>query len=201
MNLGMPATNMITRWLVFLAIAALAGIIGRSDIAFGTQARANSNEQLPFDKNRYHPYAHPFPQIIQANDYGTIQAIETLEDTFGPHEFETMSCGTIMHVFTVRDVRVPYVVVGAIPYRSKDTVVLFKTLERVFAGLSRTHSCDGTRGEHHPSRAYRRITTIEFDFGANVLELSSLSNGSDDPERLYVLDVIPRNQSFFWGSF
>jgi hypothetical protein len=187
------------RLLTFLVMAVVAGFIGRDVPVFGMPPETNSDDLSTFDKNKYRPAGNPFPQIIQADDYATIRAIETLERTLHLSFLETISCEKLIHVVTVvRNGPEQFVLIGSSKYSSDDTIVVFETFERIVADLTRRHSCDGGRAEHHAARAYRRITIIDVDFGPNVVELESLSNGPDDSERLYVLDVVPRKESFFW---
>lgn len=44
------------------------------------------------------------------------------------------------------------------------------------------------------------MTVIGFDFGPNILALEAFSNGQDDDERLYVLSLVARKESVFWGG-
>jgi hypothetical protein len=77
-------------------------------------------------------------------------------------------------------------------------LVLFATLKRILTDLSKTGMCAGVRFDQFATRAYAKRTILEFDFGTTIVVLDSFSNGPSDGERLYVLDIVDRKESFFW---
>lgn len=128
---------------------------------------------------------HPFPQIIQAHDYPTIEAIETLVDDLERVGTDTVSCSAAQSILSRRS------------YTAESTVTLFSTLERLLADLSKTRPCAAVGFSRFSTRAYKTRSVVEFDFGPTVLVIDASSNGPDDNERLYVLDTLERNES--WG--
>jgi hypothetical protein len=86
------------------------------------------------------------------------------------------------------------------PYSSRNTVVLFATLKKLLADLSKREKCAGIQANQFSTRAYKKRTILAFDFGDNIVELDTLSNGPKDEERLYTLDLVSRKDSFFWGK-
>jgi hypothetical protein len=74
---------------------------------------------------------------------------------------------------------------------------LFTTLKRILTDLSETDIPSVVRFGQFPTRAYARRTIVEFQFGQTVVVVDSFSNGPTNSERLYVLDIVHRNESFF----
>lgn len=161
-------------------------------------------------RDSYRPYAHRYPQIIQAHDYPTIEAIEALFRSLKMLGNGDISCepGTTGIILKQRNdarlvaLTVPEkgpVSIAERTYPARETLVLFTTLKRILTGLSKTSMCSGVRFDQFATRAYAKRTIVEFDCGATTVVLESLSNGPSDAERLYVLDVVDRRESFFWG--
>jgi len=160
--------------------------------------------------DEYRPYAHPYPQIIQASDYSTIEAIEALArelEKLGDAEVSWETGGTSILFKHPRDpgldiaVDVPEkgpVSVAKRSYPADNTIVLFRTLKKVLMDLSTTTKGYRARFDHFPTRAYEKRTIVEFDCGPKIVVLESFSNGPGDGERLYILDVVARTESYFW---
>ncbi len=89
------------------------------------------------------------------------------------------------------------VTIGNHHYRDHNTVILFTTLKKVLAALSMKTSCSGVQADQFSTRGYKKRTIFGFDFGPNIVELDSLSNGPHSEERVYVLDIVTRKESFF----
>ena len=152
-----------------------------------------------FDGSVYRPYAHPFPQIIQNGDYPTIQAIESLRRTLGRHADASIPCDVAMRAIRLNQSPAAGVEIGRRWFTSQLTISLYSTLKHLVADLSAKRACAGARIDQFATRAYRRRTVIEFDFGDDVITLDAMSNGRTNQERLYILDVVPRSESYFWG--
>ena len=159
-------------------------------------------------KDRYRPYVHPYPQIIQANDYATIEAIEGIFSSLKKLDHDIPSCevtntniiirrrndaGTVLEIPEKGPIRI-----AERSYSAAETMVLFATLKRVLADLSETNTCFAVRFAQLATRAYAKRTIVEFQFGEIVVVVVSFSNGPSSGERLYILDIAHRNQSFFW---
>jgi hypothetical protein len=157
-------------------------------------------------KESYRPYSHPFPQIIQASDYPTIEAIEALAHDMNVQR-SAVACasGKVLELrsseanqsilILVRNGRVSF---SGHEYSNDKTLALFSTLQRILGDLSPT-PCVATRADQFATRAYKRRSILEFDLGSTVLVVDALSNGPDNDERLYILDTVQRNESFFWA--
>lgn len=138
-------------------------------------------------KNSYRPYAHPFPQIIQDNDYQTIEAIETFLSQLKSGSRDSATCSNARNL------------VSQANYSAPKAAALFATLERLLGDLSHNETCRAVRFDQFSTHAYARRTIVEFDFGATIVVVDAFSNGPTDEERLYILDTVERSQSFFWG--
>lgn len=102
------------------------------------------------------------------------------------------------HSLVLRRVR-NTVAVGDRRFTQDGAVVLFTTLLRVLRDVG--GECRGARFTQFANRAYRCRTLIGFNFGRSVVEIDSLANGPHNDERLYVLDLVERPDSFLWGNF
>ncbi len=157
------------------------------------------------------PYSQGFSQIIQEIDYPTIEAIEGLLAELRKLPNGDISCATAKESISLKQrsgrggevlVSVPRdgpVSISGRPYRSKKTLVLFDTLKKVLADLSAKTPCAGVKYDQFATRAYKKRTIIEFDFGSQIVVIDAFSNGPKDDERLYVLNLIARKDSFFWS--
>jgi hypothetical protein len=138
-------------------------------------------------KDSYRPYAHPFPQIIQNDDYPTIKAIEIFAARLKASGRNSMTCSIARNLIEHAN------------YSDPKTMALFATLRRLLGDLSHEQPCRAVEFDQFPTRAYTRRTIVEFDFGSTVVIVEAGSNGPTDPERSYILDTVERSQSFFWG--
>ncbi len=178
-------------------------------------------EADPVTRTKYSPYPQDgYPQIIQKNDYATICFIESLFrsllkvapdkealDQFG----RSVNCEVAPNALTFRSQRHPkkavvirraenkMVLVSGARFTRQPTIVLYSTLLRVLSDLSRRGACRGVRFVQYATRTYKKRTIIEFDFGAEIVVIDSLSNGPKNEERLYILDVVQRKDSMFWS--
>lgn len=163
-------------------------------------------------KDIYRPSGQTYPQIIQEDDYATIEAIEALYSEINKLGKGVIICETDKKSIILRQTGdSPHeVVIGVLAngpitvrnhsYGSRNTVVLFTTLKKVLADLSNRQKCAGIQADQFSTRVYKKRTILAFDFGENIVELDSLSNGPKDEERLYILDLVSRKDSFFWGK-
>ena len=159
-------------------------------------------------KDQYRPYPHPYPQIIQAHDYPTIEAIEAVFSSLKKFGDGDVSCEVrgVGIIFKRRNdgaavIEVPEkgsIRISERPYSAAETVVLFTTLKRVLTGLSETSMCSVVRFAQVATQSYAKRTIVEFQFGQTVVVVDSFSNCPADRELLYILDIVHRNQSFFW---
>ncbi|MDR2012509.1 MAG: hypothetical protein LBQ20_05610 [Rhodanobacter sp.] len=129
----------------------------------------------------------PYPQIIQNHDYPTIKAIETFVARLKTSSRDSAACSAARNL------------IEQVNYSVPNTTALFATLRRLLGDLSHKQPCRAVKFDQFPTRAYTRRTIVEFDFGSTVVIVDAFSNGSTDPERLYILDTVERSQSFFWG--
>lgn len=170
----------------------------------GRDAHASASEICP-------PYSNGFPQIIQETDYPTIEAIEGLLAELRKLPNGDISCAIAKESISLKRrsgrggevlISVPQdgpVSISGRPYKSKNTLALFDTLKKVLADLSAKTPCAGVKYDQFATRAYKKRTIIEFDFGSQIVVIDAFSNGPRDDERLYVLNLIARKDSFFWS--
>jgi hypothetical protein len=163
-------------------------------------------------KDTYRPSGQTYPQIIQEYDYTTIEAIEALYSEINKLGKVVILCETDKKSIILKQTGdSPHeVVIGVLDngpitirnhsYGRRNTVVLFTTLKKVLADLLNRQKCAGIQADQFPTRAYKKRTILAFDFGQNIVEVDSLSNGPKDEERLYTLDLVNRKDSFFWGK-
>ena len=166
-------------------------------------------------KGRYKPAGDPFPQIIQASDYETIQAIESLyaaiirtggADSLRDVSREPLqiSASDTAIVLTSSVTETSMLVADAVvtidgtAYTAPATVTLFKTLRRVLLDAGGAFPATGAKVTQYQTRAYQKLTTIEFGYGPVVVSLVGLSNGPANTERLYVLDAVASADSLLW---
>jgi hypothetical protein len=163
-------------------------------------------------KDKYTPSANGYPQVIQGHDYQTIIAIESLfvylsklgkdRNKFvaenGAITFKSITNELRTLVVHILDKK--SVAFGGVAYKDTNTVMLFSTLSKILDNVSKNTKCNGVKHQQFPTRAYKIRTIIEFDCGKQVIVVDSFSNGPEDDERLYVLDIVERKKSFFWGK-
>lgn len=198
-------------WMARLRAAATLLIL----LAAGMRPAHGANDKL---REKYAPEPGAgYPQILQAHDYATIRFIEALYGVLRtmapPTEVRSetaIDLEIIEDVMTFRGrgpagaksvvVRLDdsAVAVGKRRFQNAATITLYATLARLLRDMSAEEKCRGVALTQFANRAYKTRTLIGFDFGARVLEIDCLSNGPKDDERLYVLDVVGRGDSFFW---
>lgn len=139
-------------------------------------------------KDSYRPDAHPFPQIIQDNDYQTIEAIEAFVSKLKSGGHDTAACSNAQNL------------VSQANYPHAKAAAFFATLKRLQGDLSHNETCRAVKFEQFSTPAYARRTIVEFDFGAIVVVVDAFSNGSANDEHLYILDAVERSRSYFWGG-
>lgn len=170
---------------------------------------------------KYCPFPEDgFPQIIQRYDYPTIAFIESLhrslikmsEGVQAPGRFGyAVDCEVSANALTFRCTRNPKravvirrnkdktaILVRHTRFTNQPTIVLCSTLLTVLDDLEGKGRCRGVRVVHFGTGAYRRRTTIEFDLGAEIAVIDCFSNGPQNEERVYILDVIPRSDSLLF---
>lgn len=146
-----------------------------------------------------------FPQIIQETDYETIQFIESIYQGFDVFQDEIIVAleankitfkSSSPEIFATVKVVSEAVYLNDASYTSPRIRTLVTTLTNVL------HDCAEPirmkRGQW-PTRAYRVRTILEFLCNEEVLTIGSYSNGADDEERLYILDIESAQSSLFWS--
>ncbi len=193
-----------TRYRTMMIVTALVS-------AILLLSRLTSAWALTEKEQDYRPYPHQFPQVIQEFDYLTIVAVESLFAELTKLEKGIISCAVDSHSIVMKEEEVPREVainltqagkvsIGKRSYGGPKTITLFATLRRILGDFSLKEKCAGVQFHQFRTRAYKRRTIIEFDFGSRVVVLDAFSNGPKDAERLYILDVIDRKDSFSWGT-
>jgi hypothetical protein len=160
-----------------------------------------------------HPDADGFPQIIQGEAYPTIAAIEAWYEAIAgspkhepwgeeePFKGVTTGRGAIV---SSRKRSVELVVksdalaIDSRTYYDETTRDLFSSLSRLLGDLETTFGPARVKGTRYTNSAYRDVAVVEFCYPPLVVALSALSNGANNPERLYVLDLIEQNDSLLW---
>lgn len=171
------------------------------------------------DREKYTPYPEDgFPQIIQRNDYPTIRCIETLFQALSPLGTKTdggfkatLLCEATSDALTFRSEQNPKknlsvrvaadeaVLFSGKKFTTPATVIFFKTMLRVVGDLAKPGEASKVGIRQFGARTYKKRTVIGFDFQARVVEIECNSNGPRDPERLYILDIVDRGESYLWS--
>lgn len=165
-------------------------------------------ERWPARKERYKPPGDIYPQIIQAFDYESIEAIEVLASSLAKmgedESIESQVEGSKI-LFTSKG-KISVVQIGdnlvnvhGKKFSAKPTRVLFTTLKRLLEDLSTEGQIRHVRSSQWTSRGYSRHTRVEWNVPPNVVSLHGASNGPNDEERLYVLDLVSAKESYFWN--
>jgi hypothetical protein len=167
-------------------------------------------------KETYSPDpADGYPQILQRHDYSTIVFIEAWYkklSALGPAgklpataraeldrgALVIRSATGTKTTIALRMEGNDRVLLGDRTFEDPAIAVLCSTLVRIFSDLERSEKCRQISFTQFGTRTYRKRTLIVFDFGPRVIEIDCQSNGPDDDERLYILDLIERSESYFW---
>jgi hypothetical protein len=195
--------------------AVVGAVLLSGCFAFGPELAA-----APADREKYAPYPEDgYPQIIQRNDYATIECIEALFRALRPLASgdrasfgATLMCDVSPDALIFRSSQSPDKVTlkvergEAVAFDSKRfsaqaSVVLFRTLLRVVNDLAAVSRRCEVRIAQFGTRAYNKRTIVAFDIGPRVLEIDCLANSRANQERLYVLDLVERDKSFFSQPF
>lgn len=156
-----------------------------------------------------------YPQILQRNDYPTIAFIEAWYKKLSAiaparalratASAELARGALVIRTQTETKTTVALrmegkerVLLGDRPFKDPAIATLCSTLLKIFADLEKSVKCRQVSFTQFGTRTYRRRTLIAYDFGPRVLEIDCLSNGPKDDERLYILDLIERKESYFW---
>jgi hypothetical protein len=171
-------------------------------------------DATPFNKGAYRPPSSDYHQVIQARDYGTIVAIESLYASLEPFAEEVwLNASTNWQSSgkapAPRPTAPGFAVITHMPdlvetslaeFISTESHVLFATLTKILADLAAHTPCQGVRFTQFKTRAYTRRTVIEISYGTQVVALEAFSNGPTDDEGLYVLDVVEKRESVLWSK-
>lgn len=142
-------------------------------------------------REAYRPAGQAFPQIIQDDDYATIVSVETLYSEISKVGKDLKASKPQVDLLILKTIK------GS---KNKKTVTLFTTLNKILSDLAAKNKCAGLRIDQFPTSAYKKRTVIDFDCGANIVELDSFSNGPNNEERLYTLDIVKRKESFSYSN-
>lgn len=164
------------------------------------------------DNTKYRPYKHNYPQIIQADDYETIQFIEAFFTALSKLGNEGVNCAVDRHNLTftsknnlerkiiIRQSDSKTILIDKKRFANRNTVILYSTIVKIMSDISKKGGCSAVEFSQFPTRAYKKRTIIEFNCGARVLVIDSFSNGTKNDERLYVLDLVDPKESYLWGK-
>lgn len=197
--------------------AAPAVIESQSGGVSAVEARDCSSEDATRwlgSKAGYRPAGEGYPQIIQGQDYASVEAIRTLyveasgtaklgEFGFEDHREGKADASKIVITGARKTVDIELgsrIRIGQRFFADKGTIFLFQTLGRLLTELGSQCRPQGVRGRRLGTRAYRDNIRIEFSYGPVVVSLESASNGPANPERLYVLDMIESKSSLLWAE-
>jgi len=167
-------------------------------------------------KGRYSPPGNVYPAIVQGDEYGPIEAIQTVyaqaqasgAAKFGELEItgdqEVRSDASKIVITGLKgpvsvDLSERQIRIGRRSFADSKTISLFQTLGRLLADLGSQCKHQGIRGSHLRTRAYKDSIGIEFSYGPVVVRLEALSNGPANSERLYLLDVVKSKDSSLWA--
>jgi hypothetical protein len=191
------------------AIHGTPGVLTAEPIQAGKDVTTRQSDQnWVARKEQFKPYAHNFPQIIQATDYPTVQAIESLYESLqtagAPNAAwrATADGLRIWHSTRMETVRVSgdEVVIADHTFKDRNTVTLFSTLTKILSVFADRQDCHVLRFFQLRTTAYLKRTIIEFACLPEVVRVESYSNGRDDSERLYVLDIVKDSESMQWRA-
>ncbi len=167
---------------------------------------------LVSERAKFRPYKQDFPQVIQAGDYETIQFIELMYTTIrelGTGKINCMVGKTNVTFSSVKMFRGQAILmvpeIGNVQFNGQvvtnaDTVQLCRKLLKMLSNLSKVRPCNGVALNQFSTRAYKQRTIIEFNFSDRVVAIDCLSNGPNDNERLYTLDLVEPSESFFFSA-
>ena len=157
------------------------------------------------EADSYRPYEHPYPQIIQAFDYPTIEAIQTLGKSL--NSFEISRAMLINeHVLKIgNNVELSWlkgsVQVGSSFFYEPETIQAFETLFEILNDNFSLGESFDVYTAHWRSSVYLSLTEIRFNVDCdNMIELIEHSNGPADPERHYVLNIERENIHYFFKN-
>ena len=171
-----------------------------------------STSLLAAEKDSFRPFDHPYPQIIQANDFPTIAAIHALYSELNRLEHVEVLKQRVH--FRVEPSKIifcklnggcmvveipengPIVISGQL-FTANETIITFNTILSILQDSMEESDAYSIKYAQWRSRGYQRLTEIEFDLGTQVLHFSENSNGPESDERLYVVDLIDRQGSYF----
>jgi hypothetical protein len=92
------------------------------------------------------------------------------------------------------------VVIADRTFRDRNTTTLFSTLIKTLSVFADRPDCHVLRFTQFRTAAYLRRTIVEFACLPEVLRVESHSNGPDDSERLYLLDIVKDSESIQWPA-
>lgn len=152
----------------------------------------------------YKPYDHPYPQIIQAFDYPTIDAIRTLAKSLGNFEINqavlgsenTLSIGGVSEVHISTD----FVQINSRRFSDTNTFVTFSTLFRILNDQFSLGEEFQLYSANWQSSAYSSLSEIMINVNcSHIISLTENSSGPNEPERLYVLNIDSLNAGYFFS--
>jgi hypothetical protein len=191
------------------AIHGTPGVLTAESLQAGKDGTTRQSDQnWVARKEQFRPFPHNFPQIIQASDYPTVQAIESLYEKLqtagAPNAtWRTTADGLrLWHDTRMETVRVSgdEVVIADRTFKDRNTAIFFSTLIKTLSVFADRQDCHVLRFNQFGTRTYSRRTIIEFACLPEVLTVESHSNGPGNSERFYVLDIVKDSESMLWRA-
>ena len=151
----------------------------------------------------YRPYDHPYPQIIQAFDYPTIEAIRTLAKSL--ENFETF--GAILeneNTLSINDevklhVSDEFVLIDSSLFSEPQTQITFSTLFKILSDSFTPGEEFQLYAANWSSSVYSSLTELKINVDcAHVISLTEKSSGPNELERLYVLNIDSLDVSYYF---
>jgi len=153
-------------------------------------------------------YTINYPQIIQDGDYATIEFIESFYSVLNKSKSDEFFCRSTALALSCGDEKTSNIIfqidknvikiTGHKTFSDTKTITLARKLFDTINSLKKNDDPIECKFSSFATIAYRKRTVIEFDLGAKIVVVDSFSNGPKDPERLYILDSIDREQSLFF---
>ena len=177
------------------------GTVDRHYVVYSSGADVISRTVTSEGKAIYSPYEHPYPQIIQNQDYATIQSIEFLYRQLAKAKATNVTVevagngitfqlqGRSANQVQIRRVNPGVIAIDNRYFTNTLTVAFYLTLIRVLNDLSSIGRCQEISLDQHGTRAYRHLTNLDLRFPSGVMNVCCGASGPRDIERLYTLDL------------
>jgi hypothetical protein len=168
----------------------------------------NGETGWEYKKSMFRPPSYNGPSIIDGYDYPTIESIEHLcraLEKIGPNKslsYKMLESGIQFysrnHKSLLLNIQNGSVKIGNEEFKTDKQIIFFRTLFKTLSVVTKGRSKCEARFSADPTGAYQQRTVIEFNISPEVVVLNCFSNGPDDEERLYGLDIDKEKNSTFW---